>query len=120
MSEMVEVETDGPILSTPDADWLETFESYVQNHLSEEILSVPALADEMAMSESTLLRQLKRLTGLTPVQYLQEVRLDKARALLENGGYQSVMQLASDVGYTDARNFSRQFKKRFGKSPSEF
>ena len=113
-------ETDGPILSTPDADWLETFESYVQNHLSEEILSVPALADEMAMSESTLLRQLKRLTGLTPIQYLQEVRLDKARALLENGGYQSVMQLASDVGYTDARNFSRQFKKRFGKSPSEF
>jgi transcriptional regulator GlxA family with amidase domain len=43
---------------------------------------------EFAMSESTLLRQLKRLTGLSPVQYLLDVRLTEARRLLEEPGLQ--------------------------------
>ena len=62
---------------------------------------------------------MKRLTGLTPVHYLQEMRLDAARQLLENRVYQSIAQVASKVGYDDARAFSRSFQKRFGKLPSE-
>ena len=65
------------------------------------------------------LRQLKRLTGLSPIQYLQEVRLAEARRLLENRAYNSIAQVASKVGYDDARSFSRSFRQRFGKLPSE-
>lgn len=108
-----------PLLSQPDREWLETFEAYVQKHFSSDILSVSTLAHEFAMSESTLLRHLKRLTGLSPVQYLQEVRLDEARRLLENRVCNSIAQVASKVGYDDARSFSRSYKQRFGKSPSE-
>lgn len=110
----------GPVLSESDREWLESFEAYVQEHFSNNVLSVPFLAQEFVMSESTLLRQLKRLTGLTPGQYLQEVRLDAARRLLENRSNTSVARLAARVGYGDARSFSRSFKKRFGKSPSRF
>lgn len=110
----------GPVLPEPDREWLESFEAYVQKHLSDSILSIPFLAQEFAMSESTLLRQLKRLTGLTPVQYLKEMRLDKARRMLENESNTSVARVAAKVGYGDARSFSRSFKKRFGKSPSRF
>lgn len=63
---------------------------------------------------------MKRLTGLSPVQYLQEVRLDKARQLLENRTYDSIAKVADKVGYNDARSFSRSFKQRFGKLPSDF
>lgn len=108
-----------PHLSQPDREWLETFEAYIQKHLSSDMLSVSALAHEFAMSESTLLRQLKRLTGLSPVQYIQEMRLDEARRLLESRRYNSIAQLASKVGYEDARSFSRSFKQRFGKLPSD-
>lgn len=111
--------TVAPLLSQPDREWLETFEAYVQNHYSSDILSVASLAYKFAMSESTLLRQLKRLTGLSPLQYIQEVRLNEARRLLENRAYNSIAQVASKVGYDDARTFTRSFKQRFGKLPSE-
>jgi signal transduction histidine kinase/CheY-like chemotaxis protein/AraC-like DNA-binding protein len=107
-----------PALSAADREWLERFETFVQKNLSNSILSIPMLADELAMSESTLLRQLKRLTGLTPVQYLQEVRLDRARRLLEDRTYDSIARVAAETGYNDARSFSRIFKQRFGKAPS--
>lgn len=108
-----------PLMSAPDREWLETFEAYVQKHFAGGTLSVSSLAYEFAMSESTLLRQLKRLTGLTPLQYIQEVRLSEARRLLENRTYNSVAQVASKVGYEDASSFTRVFKQRFGKRPSE-
>jgi AraC-like DNA-binding protein len=82
-------------------------------------MTVPNLARHFAMSESSLLRQLKSLTGLSPVKYLQEVRLEKARNLLEKRTYESIARVANEVGYSDARTFSRSYKKRFGKLPSE-
>ena len=91
----------------------------MQKHFAGGTLSVSSLTYEFAMSESTLLRQLKRLTGLTPLQYIQEVRLSEARKLLENRTYNSVAQVASKVGYEDASSFTRVFKQRFGKRPSE-
>jgi signal transduction histidine kinase/DNA-binding response OmpR family regulator len=108
-----------PLMSQPDREWLETLEAYVQKHYSSDILSVTSLAYEFAMSESTLLRQLKRLTGLSPLQYIQEVRLNEARRLLETKALNSIAQVASKVGYDDARTFTRSFKQRFGKLPSE-
>ncbi|MFN0034117.1 MAG: ATP-binding protein [Saprospiraceae bacterium] len=108
-----------PLMSQPDKEWLETYEAYVRQRMVDDTLSVSALAYHFAMSESTLLRQLKRLTGLSPIQYLQEMRLDEARRLLENRRYNSIAQVASKVGYDDARSFARSFRARFGKLPSE-
>ncbi len=107
-------------VSEPDRVWLECFEAFVQRNMANDTLNIPSLAFEFAMSESTLLRQLKRLTGLSPLQYLQEVRLDKARHLLENRSYDSISKVADKVGYGDTRSFSRSFKQRFGKLPSDF
>lgn len=107
-------------LSKADQEWLQTFEAFAKKNLNEDTLSVPRLAQEFAMSESTLLRQLKRLTGLTPVKYLQELRLDLARELMESSDQLSVQKVASEIGYRDVRSFSRVFKKRFGVSPSEY
>lgn len=106
-------------LSQPDREWLESFETYVRLHLADDTQSVSALALHFTMSESTLLRHSKRLTGLSPVQYVQEMRLDEARRLLENRSYDSIAKVASKVGYEDARSFSRSFRQRFGKLPSE-
>jgi len=114
-----ETNSESLLLSQPDREWLETFEAYVRKHLSSGLLSVVELSHEFAMSESTLLRHLKRLTGLTPVQYLLEVRLAEARRLLEERICDSVAQVAARVGYDDARSFSRSFRQRFGKLPSE-
>ena len=106
-------------ISDKDQTWLADFEAYVKQHLGNEHLSVPQLAENFAMSESRLLRLLKRVTGLTPIQYLQEARLNEGRKLLVSRAYQSVSEVSRVVGYRDVRAFSRGFRKRFGKLPSE-
>jgi AraC-like DNA-binding protein len=72
------------------------------------------------MSKRHFLRQLKLATGLTPVQYIRAVRLDKAREYIENETYPTVKEVAYSVGYKDIAYFSRQFKKAYGKLPSEY
>lgn len=106
------------IISQEDQTWLSEFEVFVQDNISNSLLSVPMLAEEFAMSESTLLRQLKRLTGLTPIQYLKESKLERARQFIETKTYNSISQVAYQIGYADAKSFSRAFKTRYGKSPS--
>lgn len=110
----------GTLISEKDRKWLEEFESFVFKNLSNQIISVPMLARNFAMSESSLLRHLKKLTGLSPAKYLQEMRLAHARKLLESRTYESIQKVASKVGYADSKTFSRSFKKRYGKLPSEF
>ncbi len=106
-------------LSARDKTWLIAFETYIRDHISDSILSIPMISNEFAMSESTLLRQLKRLTGLSTKQYIQEMRLNQARIMIDNDNHLSVGQIAALVGYSDVSNFSRRFKKRFGKNPSQ-
>jgi signal transduction histidine kinase/DNA-binding response OmpR family regulator len=103
-----------------DQDWLKDIESYLEQNIHQDWLSVPVIASHLAMSESTLLRQLKRLTGLTPAKYLLEMRLIKAHKLLEVGACHSISQVATRVGIRDAGTLTKNFKKRFGKLPSDF
>lgn len=118
--DVVKEQAESPQFSKQDNEWLEKFEAYVQENLDSDILDVTKMASDFAMSKSTLLRQLKRLTGLSPKNYLLEMRLNKARLLLENKTYNSIAKIASEVGYKDARSFSKGFKKRFGRLPSEY
>lgn len=107
----------GEIPVAEDQRWLQSFEDYVQQHLP--YLAVSDLAHTFAMSESTLLRQVKRLTGYAPARYIQEMRLNRGRQLLESGAFSSITQIANTVGYRDPRAFARNYKKRYGILPSE-
>ncbi|MCL4112530.1 UNVERIFIED_CONTAM: hypothetical protein GTU68_061037 [Idotea baltica] len=106
--------------SKEDMIWLGKFEEYISQILGSDLLTVTHLADEFGMSQSTLLRQLKRLTGLSPTKYIQECRLSKARTHLEEKSYNTIAQVAYEVGFKDAKAFTRSFKQRFGKPPSDF
>lgn len=106
-------------VSEEDRGWLQKFEEASGKLLSNDHLGIPDLAAEFAMSESTLFRQLKRLTGLSPQQYIREIRLEKGRELFNDPRAYSVQQVAAILGYKDPRSFSRAFKARFGKLPSE-
>lgn len=84
----------------------------------EQPITVPELARTAHMSASTFYDAFKAVTARSPLQYLKEVRLERARLLLlfEGAGAQ---QAAHRVGYRSAAQFSREFKRRFGRPPSE-
>lgn len=92
--------------------------SYIEDHYSEKI-SLDQIAENMYLSPFYISRIFKGETGNTPIRHLINLRLEKAKELLE-GGYQgSIQEVAALVGYDDAYHFSKLFKKRYGISPSQ-
>lgn len=108
-----------PSLSASDREWLERFDRYLKQNLSKSNLTIAMVAQHFAMSESSLLRQVKRLAATTPQKYLKEVRLKKGKELLTKRHFDSVAKVATEVGYGDARSFSRSYKRKFGHLPSD-
>ena len=108
-----------PPVTAEEQAWLEDFEKLVEKRLGDFNLTAEMLADALAMSRASFFRQLKRLTGLTPAQYLDEARFQTARRLLESREISSVKAAAYAVGFRQVKHFSQNYKKRFGKLPSE-
>lgn len=80
-------------------------------------LGVPELARAAGMSPTSFHQHFKAVTGTTPLQYLKDLRLIAARALLAERG-QGVSAAAYAVGYESPTHFSRDFRRKFGRPPS--
>lgn len=91
---------------------------YVTTHFSEEI-AVADLATEAKLSQSQLHREFMRHFGITPNQYIREVRVGVARHLLETT-QQSVATIALETGFYDQSHLTRQFKTSTGITPTEY
>ena len=81
-------------------------------------LQVDELAREAHMSPSTFFDAFKSVTSRSPIQYVKEVRLTRARQIMIWEG-ESAKRAARRVGYTSASQFSREFKRRFGRPPAQ-
>lgn len=91
---------------------------YFEEHYPEKI-SLDIISENMYVSPFYISKIFKTVTGDTPIRYLINVRLDKAKELLKTHPEMSVHEIAEMVGYDDAYHFSKLFKKRFGSSPSK-
>lgn len=92
--------------------------SYFEDHYSEKI-SLDQIAENMYLSPFYISKIFKSETGDTPIRHLIDIRLERARELLEKGWEGSIQEVAATVGYDDAYHFSKLFKKRYGISPSQ-
>ncbi len=119
-SEVAEKTAKTDPLSIEQVEWLADLEKMVYQNVGDYNLSVDFIADEMHISRAQFYRRLQLLTGLTPNQYLQEIRFRHARQLLEQRNVSSVKAAAAAIGIQKIQYFSEQFKERFGKSPSEY
>ncbi|MFT6336582.1 MAG: signal transduction histidine kinase/CheY-like chemotaxis protein [Saprospiraceae bacterium] len=113
-------EKDEDNLSEFESNWLFECETFILENLSSHLLSVPMIATNFKMSESTFARHLKKLVGLSPGKYIQELKLNHAKLLIESNLHQTILSISTEVGFTDPTAFSRSFKKRFGRAPSDY
>lgn len=81
-------------------------------------LDIHTLAVDAGMSVSTFHASFKAVTNSSPLQYIKNVRLHKARALMAHDGL-SAVAAALRVGYESASQFSREYKRFFGASPAK-
>lgn len=70
------------------------------------------------LSKSTLLRAFTKSKGVTPYRYLENIRIGRAKKLLENGF--SPMETALETGFSDQSHFTNYFNRYFGLTPAAY
>lgn len=112
---------DTPDMPSADERWLQEMATIARRTLeAKKPLSVADLAQALHVSERSLQRKIKELTGLSPAQYLLECRLDRARQLLEKRVFTTMREVAFAVGFETPHYFSSVYEKRFGRTPSSY
>jgi len=100
--------------------WLKELENIVNAEISNPNIRVPDLAYQMTVSERTFRNRIREYTGFSPHEYMMEARMNRALQLLVTGTYLTIAEVAHAVGLEYSSYFSKNFKERFGKSPSEY
>lgn len=103
--------------SHADREFLNRLDDLILTHLDNPDLGIQFLTSEMAMSQSTLYRRLKDVTGMSANEYVRRHRLAKAMQLLRDG--YNVAEVSVRCGFNSPRYFSRCFKDEYGQLPSE-
>lgn len=102
-----------------DKEFLRSVNSFIEKRMGNDDFVIEDLAMEVGMSRSVFFKKLKGLTGLAPVEYVRDVLMQHAAKFLLNGDY-SVKEVSYMVGMTDAKYFTKCFKKKYNMTPSDF
>ena len=107
-----------PAPRSQDAIFAETLNEAIRKNMGNPNLKMDDLGDEMGLSRVQLYRKVKAITGLTPVELLRQMRLQRGYALLQSTN-KTVNEIAYEVGFGTPGYFSNCFKKQFGKYPMD-
>lgn len=107
------------VLSPNDQKFMDKVMETIEKNIDNGELMVENIASEVHMSRSVFFKKLKTLTGLSPIEFLREIRMKRAAQLIETGEY-SMAQIAYMVGINDSHYFSKCFKQQYGITPTEY
>lgn len=91
---------------------------YIRNNFERPSLSSSEIANVCKISEVHLRRLFKKVLGVSPLKYVNDLRFDKAEKLLSVNEI-PISQIAESSGFSDAYYFSKAYKKRYGYAPSK-
>lgn len=92
--------------------------NYIENNLSEKF-TTEILAAHSNLSPGRFYHVFKEITGVTPTEYIEKIRLSHAVCLLSNSDM-NILEIALECGFSDQSYFSYRFKKHFNCSPKEY
>jgi len=101
-----------------DEDFIKRLTEIVEANFKNENFGVSELTEEAGLSHSVIHRRLKSIKNQSVSQFIREIRLKKARELLEEGK-RTVSEIAYEVGFGSPSYFIRCFHEQFGYSPGE-
>ena len=107
------------VITDYDRKFLEKILQIVEGRLDDAQFNIENVAQSMDMSRSAFYRKFKSLTNLSPVEFVRDTRLKKAKALLD-AGESNISVAAYSVGFSNPKYFSSCFKAHYGQSPSDY
>ena len=102
-----------------DQEFIQKIISIIEEYMDHPDFNVEMLSRKVAMSVPVLYKKLRALTNLSVNDFIKQIRLKRAAVLLLQKRM-TVYEVAYAVGYNDRKYFSKEFKKYFGKLPSDF
>ena len=103
--------------TTLDNEFIQKTLSFINENISESDLSVELLASKVYLSRSQLYRKIKALTGVSVNEFIRNVRLEKAKELIELGN-NNINEISYKVGFTSPSYFTKCYKTRYGHLPT--
>lgn len=108
-----------PDMSPNDRKFMDKLIELMEKNMDNGDLVVDDLVREVAVSRSVFFKKLKTLTGLAPIEFIKEMRINRAAQLIETGEF-NMTQISYMVGINDPRYFSKCFKSKLGMTPTEY
>ncbi|OQP58228.1 hybrid sensor histidine kinase/response regulator [Niastella vici] len=113
----VAVKTTDVQIASPDEKFVQDALAIVEKNISNAEFSVEELSRALLLSRAAVYKRLFVLTGKTPIEFIRQVRLQRAAQLLEKSRM-SVAEVAYATGFNNPKYFSKYFKAEYGKLPS--
>ena len=107
------------VITDRDEALIAKVRTWLEENVADSEITVDQLAAYVGMGRTSMYNKIKGLTGKSPVELIQEFRLEKATYYLRSGQF-SVSETSYKVGFSDPGYFSRSFKKHFGMSPADY
>jgi ligand-binding sensor domain-containing protein/AraC-like DNA-binding protein len=107
------------VMNPQDEAFINKVAQIIENNLDNSEFSVEDICTTLGMSRSVFFNKLKNLTGLPPVEFIRNLRIQRAAQLLESNEY-LVKEVSYMVGISDIKYFTKCFKKQFGVTPQEY
>ncbi len=107
------------LLSEADQRLLREVTEAIEKHMIDSEFKVTTLQEIVGIGSKQLYRKVKATTGMTPVEYIRELRMRKASMMLNEGKF-SVSEVMYMVGFSNSSYFSKCFSKAFGMTPTEY
>lgn len=117
ISDPVENGTDAEV-SPQVSNLLDELKALVMEHLDDSDLAINDIAKKMGVGRNRFQKEVKELSGVTPVEFVRSLRLNEAYRLLGDRS-KNISEVAYAVGFANLSYFTRSFKQEFGKLPSE-
>jgi len=94
----------------------------VQQEIEQQYKDIATIEDvlkDFPASRRNIVRRFTNATGMPPIEYLQRIRIERAKKLLEKGG-RSISEIVYETGYTDPKSFRKVFTKLVGMTPLDY
>lgn len=103
-----------------DREFLEKAQAVIERNLDNSNFDVPLFSSEMALGRTKLFSKIKGITGQTPNDFINTVKMKKAADLLNNHPEYNITDITYMLGFSTPKYFAKCFKEQFGVSPSTF
>lgn len=116
----IELNPDELRASKIDGQFLQKAVEAVEKNISNGRYNVACFSSDMCMSRMSLYRRLQHLTGLSPMEFVRDIRLKKAAQIIKANPEAPINEVAAKVGFTTPSYFSKCFRRMFGMLPTQY